>query len=69
LMLAQSSDWTFILKTGTSVGYAMKAIRDHVLGFTRLADEIEGGFIDGPNLETLEKSNNIFPDMDYSLFA
>ena len=69
LMLAQSSDWAFILKTGTSVGYAMKAIRDHILRFGKLADEIENGSIDIRHLETLEKSDNIFPDMDYTLFA
>ncbi len=69
LMLAQSSDWAFIIKTGTSVGYAMKAIRDHILGFTALADEIEQGNINVRRLETLEKKNNIFPDMDFRFFG
>ena len=40
LLLAQSSDWAFIMKTGTSVGYALERNKEHVLNFTRLYDEI-----------------------------
>jgi len=36
LLLAQSSDWAFIMKTGSHVEYAVKRTQDHVLRFTRL---------------------------------
>ena len=35
LMLAQSSDWTFIMKTGTTVPYATKRINQHILQFNK----------------------------------
>ncbi len=34
LLLAQSSDWAFIMKTGTMVPYAVKRTQDHILRFT-----------------------------------
>ena len=40
LLLAQSSDWAFIMKTGTMVQYAVKRFKDHVHRFTRLYDMI-----------------------------
>ena len=42
LLLAQSSDWAFIMKTGTMVEYAIRRTREHVLRFTRLHDQIRG---------------------------
>ena len=36
LLLAQASDWAFIMKTGTTVEYAKKRTRDHVARFTYL---------------------------------
>ena len=36
LLLAQSSDWAFIMKTGTTVEYAKKRTRDHIARFTYL---------------------------------
>ena len=36
LLLAQSSDWAFILRSGTSPEYARKRVKDHLLRFLRL---------------------------------
>jgi 1,4-alpha-glucan branching enzyme len=36
LLLAQSSDWAFLMKTGNAREYATKRTKDHVLRFTRL---------------------------------
>ncbi len=38
LLLAQSSDWAFLMKTGTATHYAAKRTRDHVLRFTRFTN-------------------------------
>src|SRR6185295_5845916 len=43
LLLAQASDWPFILKHETSVGYAARRAREHLLRFDRLAKQIETG--------------------------
>ncbi|OPX86608.1 MAG: 1,4-alpha-glucan branching enzyme [Pelotomaculum sp. PtaB.Bin104] len=69
LLLAQSSDWAFIMSTGTMVEYAIKRTKTHLLNFFKLYDEIKGNRIDEGYLAYLENTNNIFPDIDYSWYA
>jgi 1,4-alpha-glucan branching enzyme len=69
LLLAQSSDWAFIIKTQSHVEYAVKRTKDHLLRFTRLYDEIRGNRIDETWLCTIEYRDNIFPDIDYGVYA
>lgn len=68
LMLAQSSDWAFIMSTGTMVKYAVSRTKDHLLNFLRLYDEIKHHNINGGWLKWLEEKNNIFPDLDYRVY-
>ena len=65
LLLAQSSDWPFMMKTGQQAEYAIKRFKDHVLRVARLADEIESGRIDEGWLKELEDRDNLFPELDY----
>jgi len=67
LLLAQSSDWAFIMATGTHVSYAVKRTKDHILNFTRLYEDIKSGCIDENWLADIEYRDNIFPDIDYRL--
>jgi 1,4-alpha-glucan branching enzyme len=69
LLLAQSSDWAFIMKVGTMSSYAYQRITEHILRFTRLYEEITAGRIDPSNLVRLEQADNIFPDIDFSVYA
>jgi 1,4-alpha-glucan branching enzyme len=69
LMLAQSSDWTFIMKTGTTVPYATRRINEHILQFTRLYDELNAARVTEPFLNDLESRNNLFPHLDYRIYA
>ncbi|MGD0650713.1 MAG: 1,4-alpha-glucan branching protein domain-containing protein [Verrucomicrobiia bacterium] len=69
LLLAQSSDWAFIMKTGTAVPYAVKRTKDHILRFTRLYEQIKSGHIDEPWLSSIEWRDNIFPDVNYHYYA
>ena len=41
LLLAQSSDWAFIMTTGTHVSYAVDRTKQHVLNFTKLYGQIK----------------------------
>lgn len=68
LMLAQSSDWAFIMSTGTMVEYAVRRTKTHLHNFLRLYYEIEGNRIDEGWLRDLEYRDNIFPDIDYSWY-
>jgi len=66
LLLAQSSDWPFILRSGTSPDYARKRINDHLLRFTSLYEQLKNNTLDENSLEMVESSDNIFPDVDYT---
>ncbi len=47
LLLLQSSDWPFILKTGTATRYAEARIRAHVHRLRHLGYMVETGVIEG----------------------
>jgi 1,4-alpha-glucan branching enzyme len=68
LLLAQSSDWAFILKTQTVVQYAARRIKEHIANFTRLYESLRDNSIDERFLALLESHNNIFPHIDYRLY-
>lgn len=67
LLLAQSSDWAFIMKTGTVVQYAVKRTKDHILRFTRIYEDIKSNRIDEGWLSDIEWKDNIFPEIDYNV--
>jgi len=69
LMLAQSSDWAFIMKTGSHAEYAVKRTNDHLLRFTRLYNDIRANTVDEGWLGTIEYADNIFPDINYRHYA
>jgi len=69
LLLAQSSDWAFIMKTNTTVEYAKKRTRDHIARFDYLYRMLSaGGFLEEPILREFEERDNIFPDVDYRVY-
>ena len=68
LLLAQSSDWPFIINSGTSSEYATRRINDHIARFHFLANSIEKKKISDTHLSALEYIDNIFPDIDYKKF-
>jgi 1,4-alpha-glucan branching enzyme len=69
VVLAQSSDWAFIMKTGTMVEYARERTRVHVNNFHHLYEQIRKNELDEPWLTEVERRHNLFPDMDYRLYA
>jgi 1,4-alpha-glucan branching enzyme len=69
LLLAQSSDWAFLMKTGTANDYATKRSRDHILRFTRLYEQIKKREIDTKFLEDLESRDNLFPNINWKYFV
>jgi 1,4-alpha-glucan branching enzyme len=69
LVLAQASDWAFILKTQTHTAYAYRRIRDHLSRFNHLSDAITRNAVDEAWLAELEATDNLFPFLDYRLYA
>jgi 1,4-alpha-glucan branching enzyme len=65
LLLAQASDWPFILRTGTSPDYARKRVKDHLLRFIALHEQLTGTTVDEQWLGQVEWRDNIFPEINY----
>jgi len=68
LLLAQSSDWAFIMRTGTMVPYAERRTKSHLLRFNKLYDDIVAHRIDAGWLEKVEAIDNIFPKINYQVY-
>ncbi|MDB6040763.1 MAG: glycosyl hydrolase, family 57 [Verrucomicrobiales bacterium] len=69
ILLAQASDWPFILRTGTSPEYACKRVKDHLLRFIALHEQLSSTQVDERWLSQIETIDNIFPDIDYRYWA
>jgi 1,4-alpha-glucan branching enzyme len=68
LLLAQPSDWAFLIKTGTAKHYATKRVTDHLLRFNRLCDELRNGSVDEGFLSNCEWRDNLFPDVNWRYY-
>ncbi len=68
LLLAQSSDWAFIMKTATSVEYAVRRFKTHLHRFQRLVTMLESGRYDMSYVVAITQRDSLFPDMDYRIF-
>ena len=69
LLLAQSSDWAFIMKTGTMVSTPSSGPTTTWADFTRLYEQIRSGSVDERWLADVEGRDNIFPWLDYRVYA
>lgn len=60
LLLAQSSDWAFIIHEATDVAYAEERTREHIVRFNRLYEQLTGFGVDEEVLDSLEARDNLF---------
>ena len=63
VMLLVSSDWPFLIKTGTAPHYARARFEAHLARFRRLESMINSGEFDEPWLADVEARDNIFPNV------
>ena len=68
LLLAQSSDWLFIITNGTMVDYAKKRIKDHIGRFTKLYFELKNDNLDKKFLKDICNKDDIFQDINYMIY-
>lgn len=68
LMLAQSSDWAFIMDSKTMVDYAVKRTKHHANRFHRLYDQLTKTEVEAEWLEKVERLDNLFPQLSYELY-
>jgi 1,4-alpha-glucan branching enzyme len=69
LLLAQSSDWAFLMKTGTAREYATKRTMDHLASFNRLYDQFVANDVDEEFLRDCEGRDNAFPNANWRYYA
>ncbi len=65
LLLAQSSDWAFIMKAGTMAQYAIRRTKEHIGRFNMICSMINSSNIDKEWLLRAEERDNIFPRIDF----
>ena len=68
VLLSQASDWPFIMKTGTTVQYAEKQVREHIFNFNKIYEALCRNTVSTEWLTKLEKKNCLFPKLDYRIF-
>jgi len=64
LLLAQASDWPFLMRKDTSAGYAERRLTGHLENFSSLAAMLRERRVDGERLSALEGKSPLFPDLD-----
>ncbi len=65
LLLAQSSDWSFILRAGTTTHLAKERIDRHLKRFWLLINSVENDSLEDITLlERIEEEDNVFPNID-----
>ncbi len=69
LMLAQGSDWPFLISAGAARQYATRRFNDLIGRFGDLMGQVEAGRIDPGRLRTYEWLDDPFVEMDYTAFA
>ena len=68
LLIAQASDWQFLITTGQADEYARERFRTHLLRFERCAEIARTGEGEA-ELAKLEDLDNPFPNVDWSPYA
>lgn len=68
VLLAESSDWNFIITNATMVDYAKMRTKNHVGRFNKLYNELKINKIDEKFLEDISEKDSIFPDIDYKIY-
>lgn len=69
LLLAQSSDWLFIITNGTMVDYAKKRIKDHIGRFSTLYYQLKENRLNEEFIQMLETKDAVFPNIDYHIYC
>ena len=69
LLLAQSSDWPFMITDGTTEQYASRRFNDHLNRFHHLLNSVDARQVDPAALEALEHMDALLPELDTAYFA
>ncbi len=65
LLLAESSDWPFLVTTGQARNYAIQRFSQHMERFRKLCESIEVGKPDNDLTEEYWQLDKLYPNIDY----
>jgi 1,4-alpha-glucan branching enzyme len=68
LLLAQASDWAFLIKNKSAPDYATQRTKDHLERFSRLDEEIGAERIDLAFLGECEERATLFPNLNWRYY-
>ncbi len=68
LLLAQASDWAFLMTTQTAVEYSTKRTKTHIANFFEL-EKMLSSAQDKDALEKMERENSIFQNVEFEVWA
>lgn len=68
-LLAMASDWPFIMNSHTTEEYARRRVTGHLQNFYLVYDNMCKNAVNTQWLVESERLDNIFPQMDYNIFA
>ena len=69
LLLAQSSDWAFLMRSGTACEYATRRTLDHLARFNKLRDQFVAGRVDEKFLADCEWRDNLLPNLNWRYYV
>lgn len=69
LLLAQASDWAFLMTVGTAKQFAQAQAKDHIRDFFRCESWARTGSVDRAALEEIEARDPVFPTIDVTVYS
>jgi 1,4-alpha-glucan branching enzyme len=69
LLLAQASDWAFLIRMGTGREFAERQTSEHLERFDRLHQQLTERRVETAFLENCEQRDNIFPRLNWRIYA
>ena len=68
LLLAQSSDWAFLITTGTAINFSFQRTKEHISNFMKIYEMVEDHRFDWEFFTAAEGKNDYYPEMDFRVF-
>ncbi len=69
LLLAQASDWPFMIRNGRAADFAARMVRDHLRRFDYLDDAVRRGRVNARRLAEMERETPLFAALETDGFA
>jgi 1,4-alpha-glucan branching enzyme len=69
LLLAQSSDWAFLMTTATATEYSTERTKEHIYNFWHLAKMVDEHSFDEAFYSLVEEKNSIFEFLNFRSYC